>query len=223
MPARIRDLDQRGAILPAQDDLHLPSAGVASMAFWIRCPITRSSAPIGHDLTPRPRSRSTGMRLVGRLERHRLLHTRRARAARRARDVAAAAAFAGAGSSYRPSAPPSRACLPGTPDCAVLLRVATAATAGTRFFRSCTTKADMRLNDSNWRATTAHRRFLLRQIARSLAAGGLEQVVHFPVEHDRLRGSRSTTKPNRRPCRIRGTTSHACGIAQPSGILHALV
>ena len=59
----------------------------------------------------------------------------------------------------------------------------------TRFFRSWTTKADIRLNASNLRASSsASVARDLREIARRLAAGGLEQVAHLPVDVDRARG-----------------------------------
>ena len=54
------------------------------------------------------------------------------------------------------------------------------------FFRSCTTKADMRLNASNLRDFEQRLgRLHLAEESAGLPAGGLQQVVDFPVDVDR--------------------------------------
>ncbi len=85
----------------------------------------------------------------------------------------------------------------------------------TRFFRSCTTKADMRLKDSNCRAMSSD--CVASTCASVLAACRPAVLRRSWTSQFRLTrpSERSrTTKPSSRSCRIRGTTSQARGIAR---------
>ena len=95
---------------------------------------------------------------------------------------------ASARSSCRRRARPCRACRPGIRDFpgAAAHCWSISVSWATRFFRSWTTNADIRLNASNLRASSnASARAHLAEIARRLAARSFQQIAHFPVEVDR--------------------------------------